>query len=73
LPDWCDEDDPPPGTGVAIQMPRRNGSDSDETEMTCLVFVTSVPLAGSEALASVTLPAHVDEGALHVFALALGD
>jgi hypothetical protein len=76
FPDWAldgGEQELPPATRVAVRMPRRNGRDREAGDGEFAVFCVSLPLPGGAAPESVTLPARLDRGALHVFAVALGD
>ena len=76
FPDWTlngGEAMLPAGTQIAVRMPRRNSQDSEGAQVETLVFATIVPLQPGPSVESVTLPARADQGALHVFAVALGD
>lgn len=76
FPDWAlngGEQQVPPGTQVAVRLPRRNSRDGDEDDGEFAVFSVALPLPGGETPDSVTLPAQVDQGALHIFAVVLGD
>lgn len=76
FPDWTlngGEEVLPAGTRVAVRMPRRNSQDGEGTQVETMVFASIVPLQPEASVKSVTLPARADQGALHVFAVALGD
>ena len=76
FPDWTlngGDDSPPAGTTVAVRMPRRNSQDGDRDEEPTMLFAVSVPVPPDQAVRSVTLPTQTDQGALHIFAVALGD
>lgn len=63
----------PAGTHVAARMARRNGRGAEQTQVETMVFATSVALEPGQTVESVTLPERLDQGALHTFAVALGD
>jgi hypothetical protein len=76
LPDWTlngGQGAVPSWARVAVRMPRRNGRDGRDTDVETMVFAVTVPLQPGKTVESVTLPARVDQGELHVFAVALGD
>ena len=57
---------------VAVRMPRRNARNGDLANLETIVFAAAIPLQPGRTAATVTLSARVDQGALHIFALALG-
>ena len=76
FPDWAlngGQGDVPLGTQIAVRLPRRNGRENEDAGSGVMVFATSLPLPPGVPLESLTLPAQVDQGTLHIFALAFGD
>jgi len=71
LPDWTlngGSARPPAGVAIAAAMGYRDNRGRPEPIETD-VFVASLPLLPGKALSSVTLPASVNQGRLHLFAL----
>jgi hypothetical protein len=58
-----------PGDTVAVVTPYRNTPSGPETVKT-YVFLTSVSLTSAKSVVSVTLPERVNQGSMHVFAVA---
>lgn len=57
---------------IAAQMPYRNNSGGSPDMTTTYIFATApVSLDSSKQVASITLPSVVNQGALHVFAIAI--
>jgi len=74
LPDWTlngGSAKPPADVTVAAAMSYRDNGGRPEAIETDL-FVTSLPLLPGKALTSVTLPASVNQGRLHLFAVTVG-
>ncbi len=74
LPDWTlngGEGELSIGTRVAVRMPRRNGD--EDTDVETLVFATILPLQADRVVETLILPERVDQGALHIFAVALAE
>ncbi len=63
---------PAVGNHVALRMPYRNARSGAPDSVATMVFAAVTPLDGGRTVESVTLPAMVDAGAIHVFAVALG-
>jgi len=57
---------------VVATMDHRNAGDGSADGITVFVFETDVRLRSGATVASVTLPASVSGGQLHVFAIAAG-
>ncbi|HEY0752739.1 MAG TPA: hypothetical protein VGD98_02075 [Ktedonobacteraceae bacterium] len=55
------------GNSIALQMPYRDRPDGSKQTVTMSLFVATVPLNTSKTFASVTLPATVTGGRMHVF------
>ncbi|HTU72278.1 MAG TPA: GH92 family glycosyl hydrolase [Trebonia sp.] len=60
-----------PGDTEVAQTPYRN-SPSGPNKSATYLFTTTVPLQAGKTIASVTLPANVNQGEIHVFALTTG-
>jgi predicted alpha-1,2-mannosidase len=61
------------GNRVAARMPYRNVTSGGSQNITTYLFATApVPLQAGKQVRSVTLPADVDGGVFHVFAVAVG-
>jgi hypothetical protein len=60
------------GNTTVATMPYRNFVGGRSQLVTTFVFATDAPLTAGRTVASVTLPASVDMGQLHVLAIALG-
>ena len=63
----------PPATRIAVRLPRRNHHDESDEAQETFVFASTVAFSGESPVRSLTLPTSTDQGALHVFAVALGD
>jgi predicted alpha-1,2-mannosidase len=61
-----------PGDAEVAQMPYRNSPAGPGNSATYL-FTTAVPLQAGKTIASVTLPASVNQGEIHVFAITTGN
>ncbi|MGV9367035.1 GH92 family glycosyl hydrolase [Amycolatopsis sp. NPDC003731] len=61
------------GNRIVLSTPYRNASGGDPQQIRTMVFGTNpITLAAGKTVASVTLPANVSGGALHVFAIGIG-
>jgi hypothetical protein len=60
-----------PGERIALEMPYRDRDDGQTRRVHTYVFFTQVPLLKGKTVESVTLPAVVNQGHLHIFALAI--
>jgi hypothetical protein len=61
-----------PGDTEAAQMPYRNSPAGASKSTTCL-FTTTVALQTGKTVQSITLPANVNQGEIHVFAITTGN
>jgi predicted alpha-1,2-mannosidase len=61
---------PTAGNVTAITTAYRNPTGGGRDDVKTYVFSAAVPLAAGKTVKSVTLPTNVDQGALHVFAIA---
>ncbi|WP_408630200.1 GH92 family glycosyl hydrolase [Amycolatopsis mongoliensis] len=61
------------GNRIVLSTPYRNAAGSDPQQIRTMVFGTNpITLDAGKTVASVTLPANVSGGALHVFAIGIG-
>lgn len=60
------------GNSIAVKASYRNSTTASKLTRNTYVFYTSVPLTAGKTLTSVTLPGSVNQGRLHVFAVATG-
>jgi hypothetical protein len=61
------------GNTVAVKTSYRNNSSGTKETVATYVFATgAIALTSGKTVASVTLPSSVNQGALHVFAIATG-
>jgi hypothetical protein len=72
--DWTQGGSPPAGETVVASMPYRNSPSGGDNSATYL-FATTVALQAGKTIASITLPAILNQGwpaAIHVFAITTG-
>jgi hypothetical protein len=60
------------GNVIAASTPYRDATGGGQQAITTYVFGTSAALTPGKAVQSITLPASVDQGQLHVFAFSIG-
>lgn len=61
------------GNAIAAQMPYRNSQSGNPQQVATYIFASAaIPLNASKTVASVMLPSKVNQGTLHVFAVAVG-
>lgn len=70
--DWTSDSGLMPGEAVAVTMPYRNKSSGVSQVASTYLYTMNVALEAGKTVASVTLPASVNSGELHVFAIATG-
>jgi hypothetical protein len=69
--DWTQGGSPPAGETVVASMPYRN-SPAGASKSATYLFATNVALQAGKTVASITLPAEVNQGEIHVFAITTG-
>jgi hypothetical protein len=69
--DWTQGGSPPAGETVVASMPYRN-SPAGASKSATYLFATNVALQAGKTVASITLPAKVNQGEIHVFAITTG-
>jgi hypothetical protein len=63
---------PIPGNTIVARMPYRNKQNGTAESTVVFVFYAGIGLQPGKTVASVTLPAAVNGGALHIFAMSVG-
>ena len=57
---------------IVAKTPYRNAGGSTPQNVTTYVFSQTIPVDSSKTVASITLPATVNQGAIGIFAIAVG-
>jgi predicted alpha-1,2-mannosidase len=70
--DWTQGGSPPAGQTMAASMPYRN-SPAGASKFATYLFAATVALQAGKTVQSITLPANVNQGEIHVFAITAGN
>ena len=60
------------GDVTVATTPYRDATDGSQQEINTYIFAATVPVDGSKTVASVTLPATINNGSIGIFAISTG-